>query len=109
MMEWIKRRLRKFLGVDQVESRIDEMEVLYENLVSIGVDVRFNGEQSMILIYSRLKGGQIREIPVRFNNLIELNDLVCRLKREYKTSSETWDVPHRIRSFKDHNDGRRYY
>lgn len=93
MKNWIKRKLRKFLGVDEIDDGVGKLEELYSDLVSIGVDVHFQGQPHMILIYSRLNGGQIREIPARFKDMAELNDFVKWLKNKYKTDCETLDMP----------------
>lgn len=89
---WLRWKLSNWLGVDSYELRVRELEVLYRDLVSIGVDVHFK-DPSMILIYSHLKGGQIRQISANFESIAELNDLVERLKHKYKTSIVIRDMP----------------
>jgi len=91
-MNWLKNKLRKWLGVENNESHIRRLEVLTRDLVSIGVDVHFK-EPHMILIYSRLNGGQIREIRADFKSVQELQQCVEELKNRYGTKSVTWDVP----------------
>ena len=104
MSNWLKIKLRAWLGVSALESRcmsldgrinrqgiaISELERLTKDLVSIGVDVHFK-EPHMILIYSRLNGGQIREVPARFEDLRELNIFVREMADRFKTRSVTWD------------------
>jgi len=75
------------------ESHIRRLEVLTRDLVSIGVDIHFK-EPHMILIYSRLNGGQIQEIKADFKNIQELQQCVKELKQRYNTKYETWDIPH---------------
>lgn len=89
----VKSRLRRWLGIERHEDRLDDLNQLYSDLVSIGVDVHFK-EPHMILIYSRLKGGQLRHIDANFESLAELNDFVKWLKEKYKTEKTTWDVPY---------------
>ena len=55
-MNWLRKKLRCWLGI---ETDIEKLNVLYSNLTSIGIDVHFKSPH-MILIFSRLKGGQIR-------------------------------------------------
>lgn len=91
-MNWIKNKLRKWLGVESQESHIRRLEVLTRDLVSIGVDIHFK-EPHMILIYSRLNGGQIREIRADFRDMRELQQFVEGLKVRFNTSSVTVDRP----------------
>lgn len=96
-MNWIRSKIRHWLGISSNETRLNELDSLYSDLVSIGVDVHFRGQPHMILIFSRLKGGQIREISAHFNSLQELNDLCKYLKDRYKPSSTFVDMPYGFR------------
>jgi hypothetical protein len=89
MKNWLKKRLRAWLGIDSLESEI-------KDLVNIGVDVHFT-HPHMILIYSRLKGGQLRHIDAQFNNIAELNAFVTELRRKFNTRITTWDAPPNLR------------
>lgn len=91
-MNWIKRKLRQWLGVEKNAQDIKCLNGLYGNLVNIGVDVHFK-EPHMILIYSRLNGGQLRHVEADFKNLRDLDDFVRELKARYRTDRETWDTP----------------
>lgn len=103
-MSWLKRKIREWLGVeDQVErlfasdrslnKQLQWLGELTHDLVSIGVDVHFK-EPHMILIYSRLNGGQIREIRADFRNVQDLNEFVKQLQARFNTDSVVWDKPH---------------
>jgi hypothetical protein len=92
MKNYLKNKLRLWLGVESLNSKVNRLDNLYADLVSIGVDVHFK-EPHMILIYSRLNGGQIREVRANFNNLKELNEFVRELKQRYATNHEIWDFP----------------
>lgn len=95
-MDWLKRKLRKWLGLDGDVERLKvdlrSLESTIQDLVSIGVDVHFT-EPHMILIYSRLKGGQLRHIDADFKDIKDLDRFVHELRDRFKTSRETWDVP----------------
>ena len=105
-MNWLKNKIRKWLGISNLEidtknleisinsskMRLNNLDALYADLVSIGIDVHFKSPH-MILIYSNLKGGQLRHIEASFETLQELNDLVKFLKEKYKTKEITWDMP----------------
>lgn len=91
-MDWIRRKLRQWLGVEKNTQDIKCLSELYGNLVNIGVDVHFK-EPHMILIYSRLNGGQLRHIEADFKDLRQLDELVRELKARYRTDRETWDPP----------------
>lgn len=87
---FFKEKLRSWLGIDGLEDDFVKLEKLYSDLVSIGVDVHFK-EPHMILIYSKLNGGQIRHIPANFKTMKELQSFVQWLKEKYSTDIETWD------------------
>lgn len=78
-----------------LERKMCRVEELYKDLVSIGVDVHFK-EPHMILIYSRLGGGQLREISANFDTIAELNAFVRTLKAKYNTSYDVWDAPQTV-------------
>jgi hypothetical protein len=88
----LKRLLRRWLGIDQNSEDINGLNNLYRNLASIGVDVHFK-EPHMILVYSRLNGGQLRHISAEFASLQDLNAFVKRLESEFRTTRTTWDLP----------------
>ena len=94
-MRRLRRALRRWLGIADIAGEVERLSELYANLASIGVDVHFK-EPHMILIYSRLNGGQLRHIDVRLENLRELEELVRHLRREYGTDRVTWDLPRGI-------------
>lgn len=99
-MDWLKRKLRKWLGLDKdvqlLKTDLKNLEDTMKDLVNIGVDVHFK-EPHMILIYSRLNGGQLRHIDADFKNLKDLDLFVCELRGRFNTSRETWDVPRHAR------------
>lgn len=100
-MEWLKRKLRKWIGLDgdveSLKANMKSLENTMQDLVSIGVDVHFK-EPHMILIYSRLNGGQLRHIDADFKDIRDLDEFVRALRDRFKTSRETWDVPRAARS-----------
>lgn len=107
-MKRIKRWLQNWLGLPQLEALVREAssDALVarqrtKDLVQIGVDVHFKGESSMILVYSRLGGGQIREIPARFDNISDLNRAVKEIEGRYGADPRgtIWDAPPAMRSF----------
>ena len=63
------------------------------DLVHIGVDVHFKSPH-MILIYSKLKGGQLRHIDVDLKDMNHLHTAVREIKQRYGTRKEIWDTPH---------------
>jgi hypothetical protein len=109
MKEWLKKqlglpvywenilRLREEISplkseVRDLKRKMEEMDTLTKDLVNIGVDVHFN-EPHMILIYSRLHGGQLRHVEANFKDMRDLNDFCRRLSEQYKTSRLTADMP----------------
>ncbi len=104
-MKWLRLKIRKWLGIAYLGGKVAEVEVanaslyrLYEDLTHIGVDVHFK-EPHMILIYSRLNGGQLREIPAHFDSLHELNKFTKHLKERYNTRAVTHDTPPHLKNF----------
>ncbi len=111
-MIWLWTRLRNWLGIELLKyevglqlSEIKELKKLYSNLVSIGVDVHFK-EPHMILIYSKLNGGQLRHIEADFKDLRELQHLVNVLKDKYRAREATYDTPFGAEFLKEHRDRR---
>lgn len=109
MKIWLRRKLRKWLGITNIEakvidnraflgSRIVNLEHLCSDLVNIGVDVHFKSPH-MILIYSKLNGGQLRHIDVNFRDLKELRDCVEELQYKYNTRDAIYDMPPAARQF----------
>jgi len=78
--------------IKKLESSTDNLDNFVKDIVSIGVDVHFK-EPHMILIYTRLAGGQIRHIEAYFKDVRELNDLVKQLCDRYKTQQVIFDIP----------------
>jgi hypothetical protein len=110
-MNWLRDKLRKWLGIarnleliryNEQAIRTNEKEIAYnqvvtKNLASIGVDVHFK-EPHMILIYSKLNGGQLRHISAEFKDLQELNQFVKELKFRYNTDKVTLDAHYSMRN-----------
>ncbi len=101
----IKNKLRKYLGINEVNKkitslnhRINYLSTQYKDLVSIGIDVHFKSPH-MILIYSKINGGQLKHIDVNFKDLQELLKLVKELKERYNTKVTTYDVPPSMKYF----------
>lgn len=110
MNNWLKMKLRRWLGVEHdkelatkiLNSQIKEtarLALRLDDLVSIGVDVHFKGEPHMILIYSRINGGQLREIQASFDNIADLNKAVKEIAARYGARQVTVDMPPIRRSF----------
>lgn len=95
---WFRNKIRQYLGIEDNSWEIVRQKQLISDLVHIGVDVYFKSPH-MILIYSKLKGGQIRHIDVNFNNLNDLHECVKLLKEKYQTKHDTWDCPSGFREW----------
>ena len=79
-MEWIKNKIRKWLGLSEM---------------FMGVDLGYRDE-SCIIICSRLKGGQVRIIDTRFGNYTEMEKKVKILQAQYSIADNnvTIDKPY---------------
>lgn len=102
-MKWIKRKLRKWLGVESNTEDIESsrigiavLDTLYADLTNIGIDVHFKSP-SMILIFSQINGGQIRHIEADFKDLRELNRVAHDLKQQYRPRNIFYDAPPYLR------------
>lgn len=95
-MGYIKNKIRRWLRLDKIELEIRRLDKLNADLVNIGVDVHFK-HPHMVLVYSRLNGGQLRHIDINFSNLNDLEFFVKETKRKYNTEVETWDLPHGVK------------
>ena len=78
--------------IPTLDHRINRLEELYKDLVSIGVDIHFK-EPTMILIYSELNGGYIKHIPVKFESMVELHKFIQELKYRFNTDRVFVDPP----------------
>jgi len=96
IMNWIKIWLQKWLGILVVADKLDRLVKLHHDLVNIGVDVHFK-QPHMILIYSKLNGGQIRHIEADFTNIRELEDFIRELKMRFMTEKITIDAPNEFK------------
>lgn len=99
-MNWIRKKLRTWLGIERNEEDIETLDRLYSDLTSIGVDVHFKSPH-MILIFTKLGGGQIHHIDANFQDLKELNDFVRWLKEKYRPREVYWDLPPHLRNWID--------
>lgn len=114
-MSWLRKKLKKWLGIEanevwinglghrieQNERDIETLDRLYTDLTSIGIDVHFKSPH-MILIFSKLNGGQIHHIDANFKDIRELMDFVRWLKEKYRPKEIYWDAPPSFKeSFKE--------
>jgi hypothetical protein len=76
----------------KLKTRIESLEEFVQDVMQIGVDVHFKSPH-MILIYTRLGGGQIREIEAYFEDLADLNRFCSSLKKSFRTNQITFDLP----------------
>lgn len=113
---WLKSKIQHWLDISDMQisiqhlnrrsneavDDINKLDRRTTDLVSIGVDVHFK-EPHMILIYSRLNGGQIREISARFDSLADLTRAVREIEERYGSRrSTTWDAPIGMMPMIDH-------
>lgn len=96
---WLKAKLRHWLEIDELAREVTKLNQVMADLVNIGVDVHFK-EPHMILIYSRLNGGQIREVRADFKDMRELMEFVREMKARFNTRSEIWDAPQMVQQMR---------
>lgn len=95
-MKWLRRKIRKWLGVQSNQVEIEQLNRLYSDLTDIGIDCHFKSPH-MILIFSQIKGGQIRHIEADFKDLRELESLARSLKERYRPRDIYFDLPRHAR------------
>jgi hypothetical protein len=81
------------IEISLLKRKVESLERFYQDVVHIGVDVHFRSPH-MILVYTRLGGGQIREIDADFADLRELNQFCQCLKESFRTKQSICDLPH---------------
>ena len=100
-MRKIKYKIQRWLGIEKLDTKIQRLDKLYQDLASLGVDIHFK-EPHMILIYSRLNGGQIKHIEANFETMKDLMGFVRELQNRFKTERVFIDAPPQLKSyFKD--------
>jgi hypothetical protein len=82
--------------IKKADQRITSLETFVQDIVNLGVDVHFKTPH-MILIYTRLGGGQIREIEAQFEDLKALDEFVRELRTRFRTNNVTVDMPFGLR------------
>jgi len=103
-MNWLRNKFRCWLGIERnadiIYSHEKDIAILngtIKNLVNIGIDVHFKSPH-MILVYSKLNGGQLRHIDADFKDLRELQRFVTELRNRFKTDYTTWDAPPQLKN-----------
>ena len=102
-MKWLGTKLRKWLGIELLLRDVATTHNMVINATSrldvattIGVDVHFKSPH-IIIIFSKLNGGQIRHIDAQFNNIKDLQRLVKELEERYKPGQTVYDMPSSLR------------
>lgn len=96
MIDYIRERLKIWLGVVDNEKKLALYYKLYKDLVDIGVDVHFT-KPTQIIIISKLNGGMVTVIES--NETIEgLQELIKNLRKRYHTNNISIDVPRQYKN-----------
>lgn len=81
----------------QLEQENAKLTKLLTNQLTMGVDADYclRDSQSVIIVISRLKEGQVRIIPCKFSSLVELSEFTKFIQSEYapKQLDVVWDLP----------------
>lgn len=94
----MKKLIKRWLGIDDIERKIDYINDTINNLVNIGIDTDFNA-QTQIIICSKLNGGQVRIISSYFTNIKDLENFVDNIKAKFRTEVAQYDVPNNLRKY----------
>lgn len=93
--EWLRKRLRTFLGIDQLQSQVGVIGSDLRTLESwlgdkhaieaTAVDLHMKGDsESLIIVCSKLKGGMIKFIPVEFRDFGTLMNVIGSLEERFE-------------------------
>lgn len=82
-MEWIRKKLLKFLGVPEIAHRLSVVEDRIGALSQPGIDLDFK-EQTQVYIVSKIDGGQIRHIPAHFDNRRDLDAFAQEIRQKFQ-------------------------
>lgn len=120
MLNFVQKKLQNWLGITKLNSqtqsldkritdtrqhledtckRLSALEKFTEDLhdlAHVGVDVHFKSPH-MILVYTKLNGGQIHHIDAEFKTIKELRDFIQSLKARFRTELGTTDWPRSMR------------
>ncbi len=109
MKNWLRNKLREFLGIDswvaEIEAKIDakEKSILYEvkrlhqNLTGIGIDVNVMHDPTTIVIISKLNGGQVKIIETGINDQRHLRSVIEQVEAMYGNNNKVYDMPRGLR------------
>lgn len=97
-MNWLKNKLVVWLGLSEMRNDIEKVKQVVGAATTIGVDVNF-GSPHMIIVFSKLNGGQIRHIDAQFDGLKELEEFVRVIKERYGARKMVYDMPNSIRMY----------
>ena len=83
---------------EEIKALRRQVKTLEENqrdLVGIGVDVDIPllNHPSYVIIFSRIKGGQLRIFPVHIQSIREMEIMAANLAARYQVSSPVIDAP----------------
>jgi hypothetical protein len=109
MGEWLRKRLRKFLGVEDViqqaklaelhaksaRAHADRMVELLQKHLKGGVDHGFKGN-TLIVVASRLNGGTVRVVDFHARDTREVNEIAEHLTAAARPEYII-DAPHGLR------------
>lgn len=81
-MKWLKNKLTNWLGIDaldsqvhDLESRVDVLEQQLKDATATALDVHFKSN-TIVIVASKLKGGQVRIIDADFHDYVHMQDWV---------------------------------
>jgi len=95
MFNWIKKKLGITLlekRCTRLEARVLDLESRIKETTLIGSDLHFEGD-SVIVVASKLNGGQLRFIKAYFRSVRDMELMVGGLEERYKPTCFVPDVP----------------
>lgn len=105
MKNWLKNKLREFLGIDSLvleikktlsekeRSILHHVDVLHQNLTGIGIDVNVMRDPTTIVIISKLNGGQVKIVETGINDQRHLRSVIEQIEAMYGNNNKVYDKP----------------
>lgn len=80
----MRKAIKKWLGIESIEDKVDEMAKLRESLIPIGIGIRQGNQTHSILIYSETLGRRSYRILSNFKDIDELEDFIEWIVRRFE-------------------------
>ena len=100
MIDSIKHKICRWLGVSSLEDRVTKLEQIVGDGTTAAIDAPYRSqENTQIIIASRLGGGYVRILDIQLRDITELRDIVRSLHSRYAAQHYFVDGPPVVREY----------